>query len=777
MAGQEYKLPADLVILSTADLHGTIIDYNAGFKEASGYTDEELKNQPHSILRHPDMPKEAFKDFWETIQAGLPWQGMVKNKRKNGDYYWVSANACPIFKDGKMTSYLSVRYPATEEQKQWATQLYADVKAGKVGFPWTPRPSKQTEKAKLTLPLLAGLGGTVGAGVTLATTGGLIGLAWLGLPVIALGYLAYQLHNKQSLSATIIKGIEDINNSQFRNRINDNSELGFMMNLIRSRVAESAARNYDALRASQELTTALNAASTNIMVADKDFNIKSINKSLRDMFTRNEVQLKQALPRFEAAKIVGSNMDVFHQDPAHQRAMVTKMMAPWTGDLRVAGLVLRLTVVPIIHQGEKVGYVVEWLDRTQEVNITDDIIRVMKDMNEGSFDSQVIVEADGVLKIMKDNINGALAQIGSAVAGISEVLEAQATGDLTQQLPSGVFRGQIHDLKNSINYATEKLKEVVSSAIEAAQVVSEASAQVSQGATDLSERVQSQAAALEQTSATMHQMSSAIENTSQNSRRAAELSFEVKSQSTEGAQVMEKTISAMKAIEESSHKIADIVSLIDSIAFQTNLLALNAAVEAARAGEHGRGFAVVAGEVRALAQKSAEASKEIRSLIDVSVERVGNGTQLAQKSGDYLKQITHSIQDMAEMIQQIANASTEQSQGIAQVHEAITQIDSVTQQNAALVEETTAAAETLENEAANLRQTMSYFKTGAMSLEHLSSVARLESRSESRSAAAAKPKALTVQSSAQKQSALGRSVKPKSAHTSAASDDDEWTTF
>ncbi|AHF00734.1 methyl-accepting chemotaxis protein [Thiomicrospira aerophila AL3] len=712
MSGQEYILPKDLVILSTSDLRGNIIDYNAGFKEASGYNDAELINQPHNILRHPDMPKEAFKDFWDTIQAGLPWQGLVKNKRKNGDYYWVMANAAPVFKDGKITSYLSVRYPATEEQKQFATKLYADIKAGKVGFPWTARPSIHTERAKATLPLLIGVAGTVGAGVSFVTTSSLIYLGLLAVPVVAMGYMASQLYNKLTLNKTILKGIEDINNSDYRLRINDNSELGFMMNLIRSRKAEAAARNYDQLRASQELTTALNAASTNIMVADKDFNIKSINKSLREMFTRNEAQLKQALPKFEAAKIVGSNMDIFHKDPSHQRAMVSKMTAPWTGELRVAGLVLRLTVVPIIHQGEKVGYVVEWLDRTQEANITDDIIRVMKDMNDGSFDSKVSAEADGVLKIMKDNINGALTQIGHAVTDISRVLEAQATGDLTHQLAPGVYKGQIHDLKNAINYATDKLKEVVASAVEAAQVVSEASAQVSQGATDLSERVQSQAAALEQTSATMHQMSSAIENTSQNSQKAAKLSLEVKSQSIEGAQVMEQTLGAMKAIEESSHKIADIISLIDSIAFQTNLLALNAAVEAARAGEHGRGFAVVAGEVRALAQKSAEAAKEIRGLIDVSVDRVGNGTQLAQKSGDYLNQITQSIQEMADMIQEIANASFEQSQGISQVHEAITQIDAVTQQNAALVEETTAAAETLENEATNLRNTMAYFKTG-----------------------------------------------------------------
>ncbi|SFR53862.1 PAS domain-containing methyl-accepting chemotaxis protein [Thiomicrospira sp. ALE5] len=713
MAGQEFILPKDLVILSTSDLHGNIIDYNEGFKEASGYSDSELINQPHNLLRHPDMPKEAFKDFWDTIQAGLPWQGIVKNKRKNGDYYWVSANAAPVFKDGKITSYLSVRYPATDEQKQFASQLYADIKAGKVGFPWTPRPESQVGLLKTTLPLLAGVGGVLAAVASNATTGGLMGLAWLGLSVAAMGYLAYLAHTKQHFSANLLKGIEDLNNSQFQQRINDNSQLGFMLNLIRSRVAEFAARNYDNIRASDELITALNAASTNIMVADQHFTIKSINKSLHQMFTRNEAQLKQVLPNFNASKVVGSNMDMLHQDPAHQRALLEKIQEPWTSELRVAGLVLRLTVVPIVKDGKKRGYVVEWLDRTQEANITDDIVRVMDDMSNGRFDSQVTAEAEGVLKTMKDNINSALMQLNKVMMGLHAVLAAQADGDLTQTLPDGVYKGQIHDLKNAITYAGEKLKEVVSASTEAAQVVSDASSQVSESSADLSERVQSQAAILQQTSSTMHQMSSAIENTSQNSQKAAGLTHEVKSQSIDGAQVMAQTLAAMEAIEESSHKIADIISLIDSIAFQTNLLALNAAVEAARAGEHGRGFAVVAGEVRDLAQKSAEASKEIRGLIDVSVERVSKGTHLAKKSGDYLNQITDSIQEVADMIQQIADASAEQSLGVAQVNEAITQIDSVTQQNAALVEETTAAAISLDSESSSLRNTMAYFKTGS----------------------------------------------------------------
>jgi len=237
---------------------------------------------------------------------------------------------------------------------------------------------------------------------------------------------------------------------------------------------------------------------------------------------------------------------------------------------------------------------------------------------------------------------------------------------------------------------------------------------VSQGASDLSSRVQEQAAAIEETSATMTEMAAAIQTNTANAKKVADLAHQVKSQTGAGVQVMQQTITAMQAIRESSTQIADIVTLIDAIAFQTNLLALNAAVEAARAGEHGRGFAVVAGEVRALAQKSAEAAKDIKSLIADSVGRIETGTQLADKSGEMLSGITGSIEQVATMIEQIAEASAEQSQGIGQVHRAMSDIDRVTQENAALVEKTTNAAESLSCEANGLIENMAFFKTGSM---------------------------------------------------------------
>jgi methyl-accepting chemotaxis protein len=253
---------------------------------------------------------------------------------------------------------------------------------------------------------------------------------------------------------------------------------------------------------------------------------------------------------------------------------------------------------------------------------------------------------------------------------------------------------------------------VVADAVTSSFIVTSAVEQISKGSADLSTRVQEQASALEESNSTMQHIAEAVTANTTNARSVAELAGQVQAQASAGVDVMQKTISAMQSIRESSHKISDIVSLIDGIAFQTNLLALNAAVEAARAGEHGRGFAVVAGEVRALAQKSASAAKDIKDLITDSVARIEAGTQLADKSGEMLSGITGSIEQVTNMIHQIAQASSEQAAGIHQVHKAMNSIDAVTQENAALVEETTASAESMNVEAQKLRESMRYFKTG-----------------------------------------------------------------
>jgi len=339
------------------------------------------------------------------------------------------------------------------------------------------------------------------------------------------------------------------------------------------------------------------------------------------------------------------------------------------------------------------------------------IINVMNYMQQGKFEHRVDVEARGDLLTLKDGINVSMDALENAIKDVTRIVVAQSEGDLTQNI-EGEYHGELRVLKDAVNATTERLLNVVTQAVNATQVVNMASNEVSQGALDLSQRVQEQAAALEETSSTMEEMNSAVQNNTEHSKEASGVAQAVQNKTTEGTEVMQQTIQAMNAIQESSHKISDIVTLIDSIAFQTNLLALNAAVEAARAGEHGRGFAVVAGEVRALAQKSAEAAKDITGLINESVTRIDQGTKLASESGEMLVDINASVKDVANMIEQIAQASVQQMEGIEQVHKAVSQIDEVTQQNAALVEQTSAASESMSEQAGILANDMSFFNIG-----------------------------------------------------------------
>ena len=336
---------------------------------------------------------------------------------------------------------------------------------------------------------------------------------------------------------------------------------------------------------------------------------------------------------------------------------------------------------------------------------------VMAKVAAGEFNERVAVDAAGAMDDLKRAINQTVEVLEDVIGDITQVMDAQTQGDLTQSVRANC-QGQLNQLKQSINGNAENLAKIIAGAVNSANVVHGAADEVSRGSQDLSQRVQEQAAALEETSATMDEMNSAVQNNTQNAVEATRVARDVQTKANQGTQVMQQTIDAMNAIQESSHKIADIVTLIDGIAFQTNLLALNAAVEAARAGDHGRGFAVVAGEVRALAQKSAEAAKDIKTLIDESVTRIDQGTKLASESGEVLAGINTSVEQVTQMIDHIAQASREQAEGVNQVHKAIADIDQVTQQNAALVEETSAAAESMSEQATDLSRNMAFFKTG-----------------------------------------------------------------
>ena len=284
-----------------------------------------------------------------------------------------------------------------------------------------------------------------------------------------------------------------------------------------------------------------------------------------------------------------------------------------------------------------------------------------------------------------------------------------AEGDLTQPIVA-TGRDEAARLLQALQHMQNNLSQLVSGVRSNAESVAIASAEISQGNNNLSSRTEQQASALEETAASMEELGSTVRQNADNARQANHLAMNASSVAVQGGHVVAEVVDTMKGINDSSRKIADIIGVIDGIAFQTNILALNAAVEAARAGEQGRGFAVVAGEVRSLAQRSAEAAKEIKSLINASVERVEQGTHLVDKAGATMTEVVNAIRRVTDIMGEISAASSEQSAGVSQVGEAITQMDHATQQNAALVEESAAAADSLKTQAAQLVQTVAVFR-------------------------------------------------------------------
>ena len=507
---REFDYPDDATLMSVTDAQSHLTYANAAFVAVSGFKREEIIGQPHNMLRHPDMPKEAFADMWKTMQGGDSWSALVKNRRKDGDHYWVRANAAPVRRNNQLVGYMSVRTKPTRAEVESAEALYRDLREGKAG-------GRALHKGLLVRT------GMLGWSSSLQTMSVAWRIRWSSLTGVA-----------------IVVGTC-------------------------------------------------------------------------------------------AAAGIGAG---------------------------ALGIVVGAAALAAV-----IGNI--WLE----------------------------------------------AQIASPLATVVRVAKNAAAGNPERNVTLNRV-DEIGMLLRAVNQSALNLRSLVDDVSEQTDGVHLASSEIAQGNNNLSQRTEEQAAALEETAASMEQLSSTVNQNADNAKQANQLALGASTVAIEGGEVVSQVVTTMKGINDSSKRIADIISVIDGIAFQTSILALNAAVEAARASEQGRGFAVVASEVRSLAGRSADAAKEIKGLINASVERVDQGTRLVDQAGVTMTEVVNSIKRVTDIMAEISAASAEQSTGVAQVGEAITQMDQVTQQNAALVEESAAAAESLKSQAQQLVSAVSVFKLG-----------------------------------------------------------------
>jgi methyl-accepting chemotaxis protein len=732
VSGREVSLRDGESIVSRTDPRGVIQYINGYFVEVSGYSEAELLGQPHNLIRHPDMPAAAFADMWANLKQGRPRVGMVKNRCKNGDHYWVRAHVTPIVDaQGATTGYLSVRRKPSREQVAEAERDYAAMRAGSL------RDVVVRNGRVLRVPLLERLNPLWKLNLTtrlylfaLLVPGLALALLWRagavpdggGWALLGAGTL-FALYSAWWLSRDVVgrlgkagEALRDIAGDVFTSEIDTarRDEVGRVLlglKAMQTRLGFQVEEMRREGRAMRRITEALDVAATNIMVANGNLAVVFANRALRDTFRRGEDAVARAVPGFRADALVGDQVERFLGEPAEQRALLASLRAPHAMRRVMDRLTFDVLVTPVLDDRQKpIGYVVEWRDRTDELQIEREVEQVVERASHGELTLRIGEQGkQGHHLMLARGINAVLGNIASAVGEIRKVLGALAQGDLTRRVEAQL-EGEFGEMAANANDTVDSLAAIVAQIQDAVGVISTAASEIAAGNADLAQRTEQQAANLEETASSMEELTSTVQNNAQSARNARQLAEGASAIAQRGGSVVEGAVGTMSRITQASKQIEEIITVIDGIAFQTNILALNAAVEAARAGEQGRGFAVVASEVRALAQRSATSAKEIKALIGASVQAVDEGARQVHEAGTAIGELVGEVGKVSGLVSEISAATDEQAAGIGVVNQTVAHLDSTTQQNAALVEQASAAARSMEDQARALAEAVARFR-------------------------------------------------------------------
>lgn len=661
----EIKLGHDDFLVSRTDLEGNITYANPAFIAISGYERDEIIGAPHNTIRHPDMPPAAFENLWHTARSLETWRGLVKNRCKNGDHYWVEASVTPIVENDAVVGYTSVRVQASRDSIALAERVYADMRENRAKGVYLDkgRIRRRGVVARLKRLRLDSIRAKL---VGMIVVGGVLLLASGGI------------------------GLYGINASGERLRELDENGL---RNVIRLQQIDQ------------------NIAETRqTLVEPGRMDIVDQRIEISDGLAQRANEISQTWQRYMASDV---------NDTELAQTFDTQLQTFLTGGVESAIQVLQAEDVLEVFTG--LDDIVEDMNSEgQDLSrMVNELIaqkqraaETMADEAEMAQATMLTIQA-GVLGV------GLLALILLGAVLLRSILkplkEASrftlqiAGGNLAARVPER-RRDEIGHLMGSLNTMRKSLSNIINDVKEGINVVTPAAQDIAGGNEELSARTEQQAAALQQTASSMEEMTTTVRQNSDNAQQARQLADNNTERVTQTGDLMAQLVENMKRITQRSQQMTEIINAIDSIAFQTNILALNASVEAARAGEHGRGFAVVAEEVRKLAGRSADAAQEIRGLIDSSHKEVTTGAGLVEQAEASIGDVAETARSVTHIMHEISSASEEQSTGITQVNQSVIEMDQATQQNALRVQETAQAALSLERQASLLAMSVEAFR-------------------------------------------------------------------